>query len=137
MKVKPIFNKPAAELPFEPAGIIFPLQADLKDQYVKWAQSFQESWGNVRTKGGEGGQNFIPIFIPVYSSYQGLTPFPSFCPPASPYGGAATGNSGLNPFIIFLIFILILLGTRKEPILNALRSLLSKTDDSKKVIHVY
>jgi hypothetical protein len=137
MKVIPIFSKPKTGMPFEPAGIIFPLPADLKDQYLKWAQAFQESWGNVRSKGGEEGQNFIPIFIPVYSSYQGLTPFPSFCPPAPPCGGAATGNSGLNPFIIFLIFILILLGTRKEPILNALRNLLLKNDDSKKVINVY
>lgn len=106
----------------EPAAFIFPLPDDLKEQYVKWSNSFEQ------TQKENEDQGFTPVFIPVYPAYPGSVPYPPLisggnCPPGR---GAPTWFSGVNPFILFLIFILLIIGFKKDQILSAIRKLILK-----------
>lgn len=105
-----------------PAAFIFPLPDYLKDEYLKWSDSFQQKQSENKDQG------FTPVFIPVYPGYPGSVPYP-FNPgvnyPAG--GGAPFWASGINPFVIFLIFILLIIGFKKDAIINAIRDFILKT----------
>ncbi|OPX86581.1 MAG: hypothetical protein A4E53_03015 [Pelotomaculum sp. PtaB.Bin104] len=73
---------------------------------------------------------YEPVFIPLY-----LYPVPPACPTGSPAPDIqqpvyqpAPYQIGNNAYILFLIFILILLGTRKEQIFAAIKSFLKVND---------
>lgn len=119
-----------ADQHLEPAAFIFPLPAHLKEQYLNWSASFQNTQGAAVNPGDS--QEFTPVFVPVYPAYPGAMPYPPFYPGnpagADPCHSSATRFPGINPFILFLILILLLLGTRKDQILESLRKLLLKTE---------
>lgn len=86
-----------------------------------------------------GDKNYIPVFVPVYPMfpYTGLPCQVPPCFPAGAAGAAKTGGPavcpygrpapvGGNAYILFLIFILIILGTRKEQIFAVIRKLFGK-----------
>lgn len=114
----------------EPAAFIFPLPPELKKQYAAWSENLKSSWGNDKLQ----GEGFTPVFVPIYPASPGAVPYPAGCqgiPGGSSCGGASINRfPGINPFILFLILILLLLGTRKEQILAALRRLILQTDKS-------
>jgi len=124
----------------EPAAFIFPLPEHLKEHYARWARSLRQSTGEKTT--GENDEGYAPVFVPVYPAYPGFMPYP-FPSSGSPSGicpccGKKTTSfwpPGVNPFILFLILILLLLGTRKDQILSAIRKLLLKTDQKPEEIH--
>lgn len=112
----------------EMAAIIFPVTDQLKEQYALWSAS-QKS--NTTEKAA--GNGYSPVFIPVYPAYPGSVPYPATMPVntsgACTCGGkAATAPPFINPFILFLILILLILGTRREQILSALRKLILDTE---------
>ncbi|MCG9968510.1 hypothetical protein L9W92_10645 [Pelotomaculum terephthalicicum JT] len=107
------------------------------EQYHLWLQNQQPVKGNARPAGSaKEYQNYAPVFIPVYPScpYMG-SPYTSlpFCPAdlsgANPNACQAANNCSRqtpvlpNAYILFLIFILIMLGTRKEQILAVIRKI--------------
>lgn len=108
----------------EPAAFIFPLPADLKEQYVKWSQTHQQGYG-ARQEGSEisGGS---PVFIPVYPAYPGQLPYPSNSPAYPCEGGRGAGMPGVNPFMLFLILILLVIIFKKDQIMEAIRKLMVK-----------
>ncbi len=105
----------------EPAAFVFPLPDNLKEHYLKWYSE--------KPQGENGDQLCTPVFIPVYPAYPGLMPFPSFCqenPPGScPCGGTAYKPPGINPFILFLILILLVIIFKKEEIASVIRKLMN------------
>ncbi|MDF9407497.1 MAG: hypothetical protein A4E52_00193 [Pelotomaculum sp. PtaB.Bin013] len=108
------------------------------EQYHAWLQNHPQP---VKGKGESTGnakenQNYAPLFIPVYPScpYMGspYTTIP-FCP-ADLNGANQNTSQSANPgfrqapvmpnaYILFLIFILIMLGTRKEQIFAVIRKI--------------
>ena len=101
----------------EPAAFIFPLPPDLREQYMNWSEKYE---------GAEAGGNH-PIFIPVYPAFPGMAPYPSNYQGNSPYGGGFAGwPPGVNPFILFLILILLVFAFKKEEIVEAIKKMLIK-----------
>ncbi len=106
----------------EPAAFVFPLPDNLKEHYLKWySEKFQ---------GEKEDQLCAPVFIPVYPTYPGFMPFPPFCrenPPEScPCGGeTAYKPLGINPFILFLILILLVIIFKKEQIVSVIQKLIN------------
>jgi len=115
------------------------------EQYNAWLQNRQQSV-KKDTKSAydtKEYQNYAPVFIPIYTTYPyvGLpcTTLPFF--PADSSGTTqVTGQiacpycrqapvppAGNNAYILFLIFILIMLGTRKEQILAVIRKIFQQT----------
>ncbi|NPV72411.1 MAG: hypothetical protein HPY89_01165 [Pelotomaculum sp.] len=111
---------------FEPAAFVFPLPEQLKGQYMAWARALQPQATGSPAPGGDGKQEYAPVFIPVYPAYPGLLPFPPFLPANPPCGKAKSWPPAVNPFILFLILILILLSTKKEQIFSAIRKIFIK-----------
>jgi len=107
----------------DPKVVVFPLPPELETQYLEWANSFQfneQVLHELREKG------YAPLFIPVYPG--------AMVPPESPAGPAANPPVGgipkqpfVNPFLLFLILILLLLGFKRDQILSAVRRFLLKT----------
>jgi len=114
----------------EPAAFIFPLPAELKEQYANWSRSFQQLPCGEIQEGSEAGGN-TPIFIPVYPAYPGFMPYPPYYPPSTGTGhcsGGSVNPPGINPFILFLILILLLIIFKKDQIIEAIRKLLIKPE---------
>lgn len=107
---------------YEPAAMIFPLPADLKEQYIKWSQSFQQAPSNGKARGSNEKQDLNPVFVPVYPAYPGFMPYPA-APGTCTRGGAAW-PPGMNPFILFLILILLVIIFKKDQIVETIRKLL-------------
>lgn len=103
----------------EPAAFIFPLPADLREQYIQWART--QGYGTIP----EGSEiNGVPVFIPVYPAYPGLMPYPSN-PSGYPCGGGnGAGIPGLNPFMLFLILLLLVIIFKRDQIVEAIKKLL-------------
>lgn len=113
----------------EPAAIIFPVPPQLKEQYAMWSENLKSSWGNEKLQ----GEGFMPVFVPVFPAYPGSVPYPAVCPGMSAGNCSCSGAGpyrppGINPFILFLILVLLLLGTRKDQILAALRKMILSTE---------
>ncbi len=113
-----------------PAALIFPLPVELKDQYIKWSQSLQQpsTDGEITRKLQEAGCE-DPVMIPVYAPPQGYIPCLPCClsPPGCPCKQEPASKSPItNPFILFLIFILLLLAFKKDQIIETLRKLITK-----------
>lgn len=104
----------------EPAALVFPLPAELREQYTNWSKKYpHDLTGGVY----EAGDN--PILIPVYPAFPGMMPYPSNYPANSPGGGFA-GLPGVNPFLLFLILILLVFAFKKDQIMEAIRKMLVK-----------
>lgn len=93
---------------YEPAAFLFPLPPELREQYYNWAKTHQKG------AGADGNQ---PLLIPVCPAIPGTAP----CPPS---GGGFTGMPGVNPFILFLILILLVFAFKKEQIVEAIKKML-------------
>jgi|GEM_PF-1090814 len=107
-------------------------------QYAAWAKDIQPPTNENAEPNGKAKEKicYAPVFFPVYPAcpypvymlYPALPAYPAGYPgisPANPCSGRPVPfqSAGNNAFILFLIFILILLGTRKEQILAALRKI--------------
>lgn len=115
----------------EMAAIVFPVTDQLKEQYALWSVKQKSN-----TNESASGDGYTPVFIPVYPAYPGAVPFPATMPgntsgTCTCGGRAATTPPFINPFILFLILILLILGTRREQILSALRKLILDTEPPK------
>ncbi len=96
---------------YEPAAFLFPLPPELREQYYNWSKTHQKG------AGADGNQ---PLFIPVCPAIPGTAP----CPPNLQHGGGFTGMPGVNPFILFLILILLVFAFKKEQIVEAIKKML-------------
>ncbi|MDD3653711.1 MAG: hypothetical protein PHO01_05950 [Desulfotomaculaceae bacterium] len=100
------------------------------EEYFAFLQNKQPA-GACEGPTGKGIQNikYEPVFIPL-CIYPGLTAHPPGNP-ALPVSGPGAGpvyqplpfQSANNAYILFLILILLILGTRKEQILAAISSI--------------
>jgi len=115
--------------------------AKFVEQYNAWLQNRQPPViEDAKTTGdAKEYQNYMPIFIPVYPTYPyvglpctTLPFFPADSSGSNPLNGqtacpcyrqAPVLPIGNNAYILFLIFILIMLGTRKEQILAVIRKI--------------
>lgn len=95
----------------EPAAFLFPLPPELREQYYNWFKTHQKG------AGVDGNQ---PLLIPVYPAFPGTVPYP----PNYSYGGGTAGWPGINPFILFLILILLVFAFKKEQIVEAIKKML-------------
>jgi hypothetical protein len=108
----------------EPGVFVFPLPAELEKCYFEWASSFrfnEKALVEMQEKG------YTPLFIPVFP---GGTAYSPDCPAGSggnPCGGSAQRQSPVNPYLLFLILILLLLSFKKDQILAAVRRFLLKS----------
>ncbi|OPY57524.1 MAG: hypothetical protein A4E55_01577 [Pelotomaculum sp. PtaU1.Bin035] len=99
------------------------------EQYAAWVHT--QKWPENDTSKSDINSEekcFMPVFIPVCPNYlypgkPPHSPTPP-CPAVNPgiYPGLTSQPTG-NAFILFLIFILLLLGTRKEQVLAVLRKI--------------
>jgi hypothetical protein len=96
----------------EPAAFLFPLPPEIREQYINWSKTHQQ---------GAGIDADHPILIPVYPAFPGMMPYP----PNSQYGGGL-GMPGINPFILFLILILLVFAFKKDQIVEAIKKMLIK-----------
>jgi len=107
----------------EPGVFVFPLPAELEKRYIEWASSFQfneKALLELQEKG------YTPLFIPVFPG--GAAPD---CPAGSggnPWDGGAQRQPLVNPYILFLILILLVLSFKKDQILAAVRRFLLKSN---------
>ncbi|MBP7331615.1 MAG: hypothetical protein BWY65_01087 [Firmicutes bacterium ADurb.Bin373] len=97
---------------YEPAAFLFPLPPELREQYYNWSKTHQK---------GAGFDGKEPLLIPVYPAFPGAAPYP---PNYSCKGGF--GMPGVNPFILFLILILLVFAFKKEQIVEAIKKMLIK-----------
>ena len=95
---------------YEPAAFLFPLPPQLREQYYNWVKKHQKG------AGVDGNQ---PLLIPVYPAFPGASPYP---PNYS--GGAGYGMPGVNPFVLFLILILLVFAFKKDQIVEAIKKML-------------
>lgn len=118
-----------ADKNLEPAAFIFPLPDHLKDQYTKWSHSFQQP---LDTEKVQGEQGYTPVFIPVYPAYPGAMPYPPFNTGSPSVAGPGSGRAlwplGINPFILFLILILLVIIFRKDQIVATIRDFILKSE---------
>ncbi|HOV79826.1 MAG TPA: hypothetical protein PK728_06915 [Bacillota bacterium] len=106
----------------ELAAFVFPLPDALREQYEEWIASLKQTQSE---KNSDQGCN--PVFVPVYPACPGLVPYPAA-------GNWPTNKrtpawpAGINPFSLFLIFLLLFIGFKKDQILAALRKLIMKQE---------
>lgn len=108
----------------EPAAFIFPLPPELREQYIDWSKKYPHYLTGGAPESAEKDGS-TPILIPVYPAFPGMMPYPPNYP-ANQYGGGFAGMPGVNPFILFLILILLVFVFKKEQIVEAIRKLLLK-----------
>ncbi|MDD4169046.1 MAG: hypothetical protein PHD36_02080 [Desulfotomaculaceae bacterium] len=103
------------------------------EEYFAFVQNQQQSGGDSKGLVGKGAQNlqYEPVFIPL-CTYPVLPYYPPGSPAPSvdrqdtvPVYQPLPFQTGNNAYILFLIFILLLLGTKKEQILAAINSILN------------
>jgi len=125
----------------------FPWLENYMQQYTAWAQDTQPSANDNNESNSEAKEKvrYAPVFFPIicpacshpgYMLYPLLPAYPVGYPGISQDGRLIVNPcfgqpvppqpAGNNAFILFLIFILILFGTRKEQILAALRKIFQK-----------
>jgi hypothetical protein len=104
---------------------VFPLPEELEKYYLEWASSFrfnEKALLELQEKG------YIPLFIPVFPGGKVCSPD---CPAGTggkPGSGSAQGQPPVNPYLLFLVLILLLLGFKKDQILAAVRRLIMKSN---------
>lgn len=109
----------------EPAAFIFPLPPELREEYINWSKKYPHYLTGGTLEGAETDGNH-PILIPVYPASPGMMPYPPNYPAKPPYGGGFAGMPGVNPFILFLILILLVFAFKKEQIVEYIKKMLLK-----------
>lgn len=107
--------KPMTNNNLEPAAFIFPLPPELREQYINWSKKYPHNLTGGKHESSDG-----PILIPVYPAFPGMMPYPA----NSNCGSGFNARPGVNPFVLFLILILLVFAFKKEQIVEAIKKML-------------